>query len=164
MSVTKELHNLRDRNAVVVKMPGIGEIEEQYHNDVTRPAKGSEPEQRVKDVADKIIGPVPANLCKIFNNLLDDAQVQKVTCMPLDNPTISEVPPSHQSFKKNKAAFDRRGGGGIIPCKYKLYCYESNYKMVKQHLQKSLKALEFQGTEKVDIPVEDKYSAASCPW
>ena len=97
-------------------MPDLIQIDKQYLDITVRPCKGKESEQKVKDNAGKVIGRVPANICKILKELITSNQVKKITCMSTDNPNIRKVPPSQQSFRKNQHGFDWRDGGGIIPC------------------------------------------------
>ena len=127
------------------------QIDKQYLDFTVRPCKGKEPEQKVQDNAGKVIGRVGANICKVFKELITSNQVKKITCMSTENPNISKVPPSQQSFRKNQHGFDRRGGGGIIPCRYIIH--------------ESLKELKFQGSETLFIPTkEDEPSRSTCPW
>ena len=91
--------------------------------------------------------------------------MKKITCMSTDNPNIRKVPPSQQSFRKNQHGFDRRGGGGIIPCRYIIYCYDSTFEKVRNILHESLKELKSQGTKTLFIPTEeDEPSCSTCPW
>ena len=165
MLLEKEEDNSYNVNAMFIKMPDLIQIDKQYLDITVRPCKGKEPEQKVKDNAGKVIGRVPANICKIFKELITSNQVKKITCMSTDNPNISEVPPSQQPFRKNQHGFDRRGGGGIIPCRYIIYCYDSTFEKVRKILHESLKELKFQGTESLFMPTdEDEPSRSSCPW
>ena len=58
---------------------------------------------------------------------------------------------------------DQRGGGAVIPCTYKLLCYDNTYDKVTEYMVNGLKELQFQGTEEVEIQCK-KEEAASCPW
>ena len=165
MLLEKEEDKSYDVNAMVIKMPDLIQIDTQYLDITVRPCKGKEPEQKVKDNADKVIGRVAANICKVFKELITSNQVKKITCMSTENPNISKVPPSQQSFRKNQHGFDRRGGGGIIPCRYIIYCYDSTFEKVRYILHESLKELKFQGSETLFIPTEeDEPSRSTCPW
>ena len=165
MLLEKEEDKSYDVNAMVIKMPDLIQIDTQYLNITVRPCKGKEPEQKVKDNADKVIGRVPANISMIFKELITSNQVKKITCMSTDNPNISKVPPSQQYFRKNQDGFDRRGGGGIIPCQYIIYCCDSTFEKLRNILHESLKELKFQGTEKLFIPTEeDELSRSIYPW
>ena len=114
MLLEKGENNSYDVNAMVIKMPYLIQIDQQYLDITVRPCKGKEPEQKVKDNAGKVIGRVPANICKIFKELITSNQVKKIMYVSTDNPNISTLPPSQQSLRKNQNGFDRRGGGGII--------------------------------------------------
>ena len=161
----KEEDNSHDVNAMVIKMLDLIQIDKQYLDITVRPCKGKEPEQKVKDNAGKIIGRVPANICKIFKELITSNQVKKFTRMSRDNPNISKVLPSQQSFRKNQHGFDRRGGGGLAPCQYIIHCYDSTFEKIRNNLHESLKELKFQGTETQFIPTEEeKPSLSTCPW
>ena len=165
MLLEKEEDNSYDVNAMVIKMPDLIQIDKQYLDITVRPYKRKEPEQRVKDNAGKVTGRVPANICKIFKELITSNQVEKITCMSTDNPNITKVPPSQQSFRKNQHGFDRRSGGGIIPCRYIIYCYDSTFEKVRNIIHESLKELKFQGTKTLFIaPEEDEPSCYTCPW
>ena len=165
MQLEKEEDKSYDVNAMVIKMPDLIQIDTQYLNITVRPCKGKEPEQKVKDNAGKVIGRVPANISMIFKELITSNQVKKITCMSTDNPNISKVPPSRQYFRKNQDGFDRRGGGGIIPCQYIIYCCDSTFEKLRNILHESLKELKFQGTEKLFIPTEeDELSRSIYPW
>lgn len=124
MKVEKELKNSYDPNAMVGLMPEFAEIPKHLHEEVISESKGREAEQRVKDVVDDTVGRVPANLRNLFWQWLSQGEITKVTCSATGNPTISETPPSHQSYQRNKAGADRRGGGTIISCSYSLHCWE----------------------------------------
>lgn len=72
--------------------------------------------------------------------------------MSIGKPTISKKPPTQQSYNRNRyGGRDRRGGGAIIPCQYKLYCKSPTAcERVKAFVVSSLKELEnYEGTEKV---------------
>ena len=85
--------------------------------------------------------------------------------MSTDNPNTCKVSPSQQSFRKNEHGFDQRGGSGIIPCWYIIYCYGSTFENVRNILHESLKELKFQKTETLFITTEeDKTSRSTCPW
>ena len=79
MNVEKEVGNVRDESAMVIKMPPLQQISKSYHFDVTRPSKSPrERDQRVIDVAGNVVGRVPANLCRIFRRLLDCGDVDRI--------------------------------------------------------------------------------------
>ena len=101
MLLEKGEDNSYDVNAMVIKMPDLIQIDQQYLDITVRPCKRKEPEQKVKDNAGKVIVRVPANICKIFKELITSNQVRKIMYMSTDNPNISTLPPSQQSLRKN---------------------------------------------------------------
>ena len=67
MYVEKEYGNKKDEAAMLIKMPCLNKISQDYHFDVTKEKKGSErTDQHVKDIAGKDFGQVPVNLCCVF--------------------------------------------------------------------------------------------------
>ena len=79
MLVEKEYENVKDPSAMIIKMSMLGDIPEKYHNDITKENKGKEKsEQRVVDIAGKVVGRVPANLCRMLRQLLDEGHVEKI--------------------------------------------------------------------------------------
>ena len=165
MLLEKEEDKSYDVNPMIIKMPDLIQIDTQYLDIKVRPCKGKEPEQKVNDNAGKVIGRVPANIFEILKELITSNQVKKITCMSTDNLNISKVPPSQQSFRKNQDGFDRRGGGGIIPCQYIIYGYDSTFEKLRNILHESLKELKFQGNETLFIPTEeDEPSRSTYPW
>ena len=50
---------LHDPNAMVIRMPKINDIPQEFHENVTKEAHGKNEEQRVKDIANLIVGRVP---------------------------------------------------------------------------------------------------------
>ena len=165
MLLEKEEDKSYDVNPMIIKMPDLIQIDTQYLDIKVRPCKGKEPEQKVNDNAGKVIGRVPANIFEILKELITSNQVKKITCMSRDNLNISKVPPSQQSFRKNQDGFDRRGGGGIIPCQYIIYGYDSTFEKLRNILHESLKELKFQGNETLFIPTEeDEPSRSTYPW
>ena len=158
MVVKEEITNPYDADAMVVVMPSLDDIHPSLYDEITHASKGwNDPEQTVRTNAGKIIGRVPANIGKIFNQLLKEGDVKKVTCWSVEDPKLSKIPPPEQSFKRNPVGYDRRGGGAIIKCKYQLHCKPNRYYKVRDVIESSLKALEFQGTEKLEEKQE------SCP-
>ena len=126
-------------------MPALEDIPKCLHDVVTRPAKGGIKRQTVADNAGKMIGRVPANVCKTFTKLLQEKYVVKISCISVGEPTLSKSVDPQRSFKryqwKNK---DREGGGAVIPCKYIVYCNESSCK----HALDCLESME--GPEKIE--------------
>ena len=139
MIVTEDNENSYDPYAMVVQMPEEGSIPKELLEDVTREAKEGMATQTVKSIASKTVGRVPANLGKIFRNLISARDVSKITCVSQNKPTLSRIPPARQSYKRYVERKDRRGGGAIIPCKYMLRCPDAIYIRVKEFLIAALK-------------------------
>ena len=95
MVVEKKLNNCHDSYAMVIKMTLLLNIPREFHDKVTGEAKGNAPEQRVKDIADKVVARVPANLCKLFLHVLDKREVSKITCIASESPILCKIPPPH---------------------------------------------------------------------
>ena len=68
MLVLPEDGNKYDENAMKVMMPG--NVPEEMLNIVTRKADVHRKEQRIRDTLGKQVGRVPANLCRVFRDLL----------------------------------------------------------------------------------------------
>ena len=66
MVAERELKNCHDPYAMIIKMALLSNMPCEFHDKFTREDKGNFPEQRVKDIADKVVGRVPANLYKLF--------------------------------------------------------------------------------------------------
>ena len=92
-----------------------------------------------------------ANVCKLFHDMLSEGEVKEIMCWPMEKPTLSTVPASHQSFKRNLyGRKDRRGGGAVIPCKFVLTCFDSCYERIRERLIKVFCGDAFQGTERIE--------------
>ena len=50
------------------------QTDKQYLDITVRPCKWKEPEQKVKDNAGQVIGRAPANICKIFKEIVTSKQ------------------------------------------------------------------------------------------
>ena len=159
MFVKKDEGNSYDPNAMVVKVPDLKEIPAELHDVVTKEAKGKKEKQTVRDTAGMIVGRVPANLCGLFRKLLQDGDIREVTCVSVDKPMQSKIPSSHQSFKRNTNGHDRCGGGALIPCTYRLKCFDESSQRVVQFMTE--KILSFKGSEKVVLLEEKPFS---CPF
>ena len=64
MIVEREEENEFDPYAMVIKTPEIDHIPPEDRNKITRE---KEPQQRLKDIAGKVAGRVPANISKLFS-------------------------------------------------------------------------------------------------
>ena len=78
LQVLNEVNNKNDPNAMLVKMLGLEEIPVNLHGDITRPKKipSNEKKQTVKEIAEKDVGRVPANLCGVFRDLLKSGKAK----------------------------------------------------------------------------------------
>ena len=141
--VKTDIHNTYDENAMVVMMPALDAIPSTLHEVILKEARGKEKCQKVKDNANKIIGRVPANVCKLFAELLKQRMIQEVHCFATSIPTLSRSVDPKTSFKRRpNSGKDREGGGAVIPCEYIITCYSSCYNTVLQRLN------ELEGPEK----------------
>ena len=169
MKVEIKEDNIRDLNAMAIKMPSIDDIHLSLHKEITREGNKTRKEQRVCHIAGKQVGLVPVNLCKLLRQLLKDCSVTKITCLMTDPPCLSQVPPAQQSYKCNIKGDDRLGGGAVIHCKYLLSCYDATYEKVTEFMNNAVDKLRYQGTEEVEVE-ESRFShfadkkADSCPW
>ena len=146
MFVERDFHNKYDPFALIVKMPVMENIPTRLHKVILRPAKGREKCQKVKDNAEKIVGRVPANVCKILTKLLQERKIEEIQCSAVGTPTLSKNTDPQISFKRYpKSNKDRKGGGAVIPCEYKLSCYEFSFDTVLECLN------ELDGPEKVEL-------------
>lgn len=94
---------------------------------------------------DKMVGRVPANMCRIFSELLDGRSIEKICCFADGAPMLSKTVDPQTSFRSYKSRKDREGGGAVIPCKYVLHCYESCHEDVLERLKKSFSLPELEG-------------------
>ena len=81
MLVTPEANNPKDETAMQITMPKLDEIPTAFHDVVTRPRprkKERETDQHVRDIAGRMVGRVPANLCRIFRGFLRNGFVEKI--------------------------------------------------------------------------------------
>ena len=117
MVVEPEIGNKYDADAMVIKMPKLENIPIRYHDEMLPSST-----ERVKDISGKVIGRVPANICKLFRELLDRGYISSILCFCIDNPSHSKHPHYSQAYQKRSGKNDRQGGGGVIPCRFELEC------------------------------------------
>ena len=120
MDVKNENDNKYDPYAMLVVFPVLSKIPEALKNSITRERKGDRPEQRVKEVAGKVVGHVPANLCKVFRKLSENGLLaEDIKVLYTGIVAQSVRPPSGQSYWRNlSGGLDRPGGGVDIHCQY----------------------------------------------
>ena len=117
-------HQNIDPNCMVVRMPSLENIPTSLHKSVTYPKSRNprdprQTDQLVEDVAGKIVGNVPANLCGLLRKLKQDGVVTCIKCLAVgERPLPSAQPPSKQKFLKMQRGLDRRGGGLVLECQY----------------------------------------------
>ena len=70
--------NTNYRGAMIVYFLPLEQIPEHLHDKITRERKGRRPEQRVRDIAAKMIGRVPANICLVIYNGLNDGRIESI--------------------------------------------------------------------------------------
>ena len=168
MKVELEEDNIRDPNAMTIKMVSIDDIHQLLHKEIARERNKTRKEQRVCDITGEQVGWVPANLRKLFKQLLKDGSVTKITCLMTNPPCLSQIPPAQQSYKRNIKGDDRRGGGALVHSKYLLSCYDTTYEKVTQFMKNAVDKLRYQETEEAEVE-ESRFSqfpdkkADSCP-
>ena len=92
MDVIPEMDNKYDSNAMIIKMPPLHNISDLLLNEKTDDGKF------VKEIAGKIVGRVPANISKVFNELLKSGMVNSNSIL-----CISEGAPQHSLTPHFKA-------------------------------------------------------------
>ena len=105
MVVEPEIGNKYDADAMVIKMPNLENIPIRYHDEMLPSST-----ERVKDISGKVIGRVPANICKLFRELLDRGYISSVLCFCIDNLSHSKHPHYSQAYQKRTGKYDRQGG------------------------------------------------------
>ncbi|XP_077869670.1 uncharacterized protein LOC144361685 [Saccoglossus kowalevskii] len=124
LDVEIEHNNRYDPSSMLVKMPPLCRIPNELHDEVTREGRGNQPNQTVRSIADKQVGRVPANLCKVFRRLLELNLVESViVCKYTGQTGLSIRPPSNQRFQRGQVR-DRPGGGAELTCLYYLKYHE----------------------------------------
>ena len=111
----------KDSNAMKVVVPHLENLPLDSHDLVTWPknhARKRFVDQKIRDVAGKKVGNVPANLCGVFKDLLDEGIATRITARSTAmKPRVSTRPCTQQSFQK-RPGLDRRGGGVVLDCIY----------------------------------------------
>ena len=96
MKVEMGEDNIRDPNAMAIKMPSTDDIHQSQHKEI-RGGNKTRKEQGVSDIAWKQVGWVSP---KLFKQLLKDGSVTKIACLMTDPPCLSQIPPAQQSYKR----------------------------------------------------------------
>ncbi|CAH1778670.1 unnamed protein product, partial [Owenia fusiformis] len=112
MKVIPEPTNRFDKHACIVAMPPLEEIPGNLHAKITRPKTN----QLVRDIAGKTVGRVPANLCRLFAEILDIGMTESITCTYETEIQVN----GNTSFSRGAAAGGRdiEGGGPELKCSY----------------------------------------------
>ena len=115
----------KDENAMQVAVPSQENLAPETLRLVTwprNPVSRRYVDQLVQDVAGKKVGNVPANLCKLFKDLLKEGIVTQISARSTaQKPRRSVSPPTTQSFQKRAFGLDRPGGGVVLDCLYTLH-------------------------------------------
>ena len=83
---------------MIVKLPLFEDITQTLHKEITKEEIGKEKKhETVESTAGKVVGRVPANLCKLFKGFCEKKIILK--CQATGDPTASIHLPSKQSFK-----------------------------------------------------------------
>ena len=71
----------------------------------------------------KMVGGVPANMCKIFSTLLNKRNISWISRVAVGTPTLSKFnEPQHFFKRRTKLGMQREDGGAVISCKYFVKC------------------------------------------
>ncbi|XP_069110389.1 uncharacterized protein [Argopecten irradians] len=138
MKVEVEDNNRYDESAMKVMVPSLDEIPQHLHGNVTRPENIQRrlPVQRVRDIAGKQIGRVPANLCRAFRMLLRNNYVQEILCFYKGEARQSQHPNMHQRFRRNSTGgHDQAGGGADLECTYYVSIRSANFEQAMHILE-----------------------------
>ena len=79
MKLTVVREESQYEGALAVIAPVLEDIPAELHNEITREARKGRHAQKVRDIAGKMIGRVPANICKILSQGLDDQIVLEIS-------------------------------------------------------------------------------------
>ena len=80
MVVERDVTNIYDPHAMIIKMPELKKIPSSFYKAITKSARGKEKAQTVEEIAGETVGRVPANVCKLFNKLLQEGDIKEITC------------------------------------------------------------------------------------
>lgn len=133
-----------DVNCLKILCPLLRDIPSNLHKEIVWPRNirsGRLKDVLVSDVAGQKIGNVPANLCGLFKDLIDNRRVKSITCYSTGHkPRSSRIVESSQRFLKSaQGGRDRRGGGVVLDCKYILTVDSSNRSAVIEEIRDFLK-------------------------
>ena len=143
----------KDSDAMKVIVPSLENLPLESHHLVTwpkNPARKRFKDQKIRDVAGKKIGNVPANLCAVFKDLLGRGVATRITARSTaEKPRASVRPPTQQSFQKRTLGLDRRGGGVVLDCRYIIHVTSSGRSTAIRRLEDIIE--EIGGDERLDF-------------
>jgi len=142
MTVEHEPDDSHEPNAMVVKMPDATTIDSKYLNDITR--ESSDGNQTVAEIAGKIVGHVPANLCRAFKKCIDLGLTKCIKCCYNGRVYRRVNVPYNQSFQRRSPGKDRQGGGVEIGCNYVITVKQEVFNQVLRILCTCLKEEDYE--------------------
>ena len=132
MILVPEPRNRFDPNAFGVWMPNLSDIPGHLRDTETREG------QTVRQIAGTQVGRVPANLCRVFRELLDQGLLANVIkCTYGGTVHVARRVPVHQSFQR-QGIRDRVGGGAELDCKYFLMVPRRRFKTAMRVFERCL--------------------------
>ena len=135
----------KDPDAMKVVVPTAGNLPPESLDKITwpkNPARKRFADQFVRDIAGKKVGNVPANLCGVFKDLLQEGIATAITARSTgEKPRASTRPPTQQSFQKRLHGLDRRGGGVVLDCVYSINVTSSGRLSAIRHLEAALERI-----------------------
>ena len=143
--VLPEDGNVFDEHAMMVVMPK--NVAEEMLEAVTRKGDAKRKTQKVKDILGKQVGRVPANLCRIFRELLQtDMLLENITCYHSITVGHSISPHFQKVFKRARARLgrDEPGGGAELKCSYFLRIKDTCYDQAVERFKKRLPEEDFE--------------------
>ena len=148
MDLIPEENNSYDPNAVIVKMPPLGQIAQTCYSLMNK-----EEEQRIKSLAGNVVGRVPANLCGAFRKIMEtDYLLEDIRCEYNGIVSDSVNPPKYQKFKRNPfGGLDTPGGGVDLKCTYVLIVKKDHLHACISILERGLPKEDFQKVTFDDI-------------
>ena len=106
MLVLPEEANARDPSAMKVMMPE--DVPAELLDKNTREGDSKHPQQKVRDIIEKKVGRVPANLCRVFRRLVEtEMLVDGITCNYGGTVRQTIDPVFYQRFERARTRFGR---------------------------------------------------------
>ena len=120
LDVLKDDTRLQDKQCMKIVCPL--DVPEEYHRLICWPRNPSRDRwfnQLITDTLGQKIGHVPANVCGLFRELLDDGVVKSIRCQPTRNHPRARFFETRK-FRKVLNGRDQAGGGVVLDCRYVL--------------------------------------------